>query len=102
MNDPDETLSAIDAARTGDAVADEMPDWAKQLKNAMEQAANELNDALTKSGHILTAQAAMGWAFQGEFDNAHQEIAKLPREQAELLSMAARWLADAADQAAST
>ena len=81
-------------------MADDMPDWAKQLQDAVEQAGRELSDAFTKSGHILTAQAAMGWAFQGEFDKARKEIAKLPAEQAGILSMAARWLADCADQSA--
>lgn len=79
-------------------MADDMPDWAKQLQHAMEQAANELNDALTKSGHILTAQAAMGWAFQGEFDKARQEIAKLPPNQRDILAMAARAVAALAEE----
>ena len=83
-------------------MADEMPDWAKQLQDALEQAGREFSDVFNRAGHILIAQAAMGWAFQGEFDKAHAELAKLPREQAEILSMAARWLADSADQAAST
>jgi hypothetical protein len=78
-------------------VADDMPDWAKQLQNAMEQAASDLNDALTKSGHILTAQAAMGWAFQGEFDKARKEIAKLPPNQRDILAMAARALGQLAE-----
>ena len=77
-------------------MADDMPDWAKQLQDAVEHATREIGAVVEKSGHILTAQAAMGWAFQGEFDRARTEIAKLPREQAEILSMAARWLADAA------
>lgn len=80
-------------------MADEMPDWAKQLQEAAENAAREIGAAVEKSGHILTAQAAMGWAFQGEFDKARAEIAKLPREQAEILAMAAHWLADTADRA---
>ena len=81
---------------------DDLPAWAKQLQDVVEQAGREIGDALAKSGHILTAQAAMGWAFQGEFDKAQAEVAKLPQSQAEILSMAARWLADSADQAAST
>lgn len=82
-------------------MADDMPDWAKQLQNAAEHAAREIGAAVEKSGFILTAQAAMGWAFQGEFDKARAEIAKLPREQAMILSMAARCLADSADQSIS-
>lgn len=79
-----------------------MPDWAKQLQEAAEHAAREIGAAVEKSGFILTAQAAMGWAFQGEFDKARAEIAKLPPERAVILSMAARWLADNADHHAST
>jgi ABC-type transporter Mla subunit MlaD len=78
----------------------EAPDWAKQLQDALEQAGQEIGAALTRAGHILTAQGAMGWTFQGEFDKARTEIAKLPRDQIELLSMAARALADLADEEA--
>ncbi|MFG2001713.1 hypothetical protein ACGFNU_21435 [Spirillospora sp. NPDC048911] len=81
-------------------MADDLPDWAKQLQDALEQAGRELGDAFTKAGHILGAQAAMGWAFQGEFDHARTEIAKLPRPQIEILSMAARALATLAEEEA--
>lgn len=82
---------------------DDNPEWAKDLQRALEQAGREIGDAFARAGFILIAQAAMGWTFQGEFDNARAEIAKLPREQKELLSMAARALADIADeQAAAT
>ncbi|GAA3958048.1 hypothetical protein GCM10023085_45670 [Actinomadura viridis] len=75
---------------------DETPDWAKQLQEALEG----VTDAFARAGPILTAQGAMGWAYQGEFDKAHAEIAKLPRKQIEILSMSARALAEMADQEA--
>lgn len=81
---------------------DDTPEWARDLQHALEQAGREISDALTRAGFIMTAQAAMGWTFQGEFDKARSEIAKLPREQIELLSMAARALADVADEEAAT
>lgn len=81
-------------------MAEETPDWAKQLQDALAQAGKELEGAFTKASHTLTAQAAMGWAFQGEFDKARTEIAKLPRQQVEMLSMAARYLAGLADEEA--
>lgn len=79
-------------------MADDMPDWAKQLQDAVEQAGRELSDAFTKGGHILTAQAAMGWAFQGEFDKARTEIAKLPPNQRDILAMAARALGQMSEE----
>lgn len=79
-------------------MADDMPDWAKQLQNAMEHATREIGAAVEKSGHILTAQAAMGWAFQGEFDKARAEMEKLPPNQRDILAMAARALAQLAEE----
>lgn len=70
--------------------------WAEQLQDALEHAGQEIGAALNKAGYILTAQAAMGWTFQGDFDKARAEIARLPREQAEILAMAARALAELA------
>lgn len=81
---------------------EETPEWAKDLQRALEQAGREIGDAFARAGFIMTAQAAMGWTFQGEFDNARAEIAKLPRAQIELLSMAARALADIADEEATS
>ncbi|MEV4672710.1 hypothetical protein AB0K34_13730 [Actinomadura sp. NPDC049382] len=79
-------------------MADDMPDWAKQLQEAAEHAAREIGAAVEKSGFILTAQAAMGWAFQGEFDKARAEIEKLPSNQRDIIAMAARALAQLAEE----
>ena len=79
---------------------DELPDWAHRLHDALEQAGKEIGDAFAKASYILGAQAAMGWTFQGEFDKARDEIAKLPRDQIEILSMAARALSDLAAEEA--
>jgi len=74
------------------------PDWARQLEAALEQAGQELGNALTRVGHIFTAQGAMGSVITGDFDKARQLIAGLPPEQVDILGMAARALAELADE----
>jgi hypothetical protein len=83
-------------------MSDNAPDWAEQLQAALEQAGQEIGAAFTRAGHIMAAQGVMGWMFQGEFGKARKEIAKLPPEQVGLLAMAARALADMADEDAAT
>lgn len=72
----------------------DLPGWARQLQ----QAAAGFNESLARAGHIMTAQAAMGWMVQGEFDKAREQIAKLPPEQRDILAMAARALADLTEE----
>lgn len=76
------------------------PEWARQLEAALEQAGQELGNAFTRMAHIFTAQGAMGYAVQGEFDKAREQIASLPPEQVDILGMAARALAELADEEA--
>jgi hypothetical protein len=71
----------------------ETPDWAKDLVNALEG----IGPALERVGHIFTAQGAMGYMVQGEFDKARDQLKKLPPEQLDILSMAARALAELAE-----
>lgn len=72
----------------------EQPEWAKQLA----EAGKNLIDGLNKVGHQLTAQAALGWVLQGNEAKAREQLASLPAEYVKLVSIAARALADLADE----
>lgn len=74
----------------------EQPEWLKALSDAV----GEFGKAMEKTGHILTAQGAMGWMVQGELEKAREALAGLPVEQLQAVSVAAAALASLADEVA--
>lgn len=72
------------------------PDWAKQLEAAI----NEFGNVFTRIGHNLTTTTALGLVLLGEFDQAREQLAKLPPAQVDIAGMAARALAVLADEEA--
>jgi len=75
-------------------VTADQPQWAKDLRAAAEKAA----EALSHTGHVFTAQAAMGWMFRGDLEAARRAVAKLPADKLAELSAAAAALAALADE----
>lgn len=63
-----------------------------------EAIAHQLGEALGQMTHILGAQAAMGWAYRGDLDQARGALAVMGPEQLRELSTAAAALASLADE----
>lgn len=72
----------------------EQPEWAKQLA----EAGKHFVEGLNKVGHQLNTQAALGWVLQGNEAKAREQLASLPGEYVKFASIAARALADLADE----
>jgi hypothetical protein len=76
--------------------ADEQPDWAQGLKDALA----EFGKAIETSGHIMAAQGAMGWMMRGEWAKARVALSDLPDERLREVSVTAAALSSLADEMA--
>lgn len=74
------------------------PQWARDLHRATEQ----LQEGLAQAGSVLSAQAAMGWAYRGDLDATRKALIPMGPEQLRELSAAASLLAALADEELST
>lgn len=74
------------------------PQWARDLHRATEQ----LQEGLAQAGSVLSAQAAMGWAYRGDLDQTRTALKSMQPEQLRELSAAATMLAGLADEELST
>ncbi|MFI7449562.1 helix-turn-helix domain-containing protein [Nonomuraea sp. NPDC049714] len=75
-------------------LGDEPPQWARDLQ----ETAASLQHNITRAGHILAAQGAMGWAYRGDLDQLQHALAAMGAEQLRELSAAATLLASVADE----
>lgn len=66
----------------------------------MGEAAKKFADGMQHTGHILTAQSAMGWAYRGNLAEARRVLEKLPVDKLTELSAAAAALSSLADEVA--
>lgn len=69
------------------------PDFSK-----LNEALQKLGQGLNKVGHGLTAQAALGRIMDGNEAKARELLGQLPVDVVKLVSIAARALADLADE----
>lgn len=76
--------------------ADEQPEWVRNFTNAL----GEFGKAVEQTGHILTAQTALGQMMRSDLEQARTTLAKLPVEQLPAVSVAAAALASLADEVA--
>lgn len=74
----------------------QQPEWLKQLTEAITGFGKELE----KVGPILIAQGAFGWMMRGDIEAARADLAKLPVEQLQAVSLAASALTSLADEVA--
>jgi hypothetical protein len=73
-----------------------MEDWKMELERVF----HEFVDALEKAGHVASAQAAMGWMFQGDLQKARDVLSDLPMEQLRAISVTASALSSLSDEIA--
>lgn len=76
--------------------ADEQPEWVRNLTNAL----GEFGKAMEQTGHILTAQTALGQMMRSDMEQARTTLAKLPSGQLQAVSVAASALSSLADEVA--
>lgn len=75
----------------------------EELRKAGENLAAALEKfsaGMEHTGHILTAQAAMGWIYRGDLAAARRSLRKLPPEKLAEVSTAAAALSSLADEVA--
>jgi len=59
---------------------------------------DKVGKAFQQAGHVLTAQAAMGWVMRGDLDAARNTLRGLPPEMLHEVSAAAAALTSLADE----
>lgn len=77
--------------------------WRKATENfgaAMGEATKKFSEAMQHTGHILTAQGAMGWVYRGDLASARRALEKLPADKLAEVSAAAAALSSLADEVA--
>jgi hypothetical protein len=79
---------------------DELRKGMENLAAAMGEAAKKFSDGMQHTGHIMTAQGAMGWVYRGDLEKARAVLEKLPADKLAELSMAAAALSSLADEVA--
>lgn len=78
-------------------------DRRKAMENftaALGDAAKKFSEGTQHTGHILTAQGAMGWVYRGDLEKARQVLQKLPADKLAEVSAAAAALSSLADEVA--
>lgn len=70
------------------------PEWQRQFVENMRKA----GEALGHAQHVLSAQAAMGWAYRGDLAAARTALTGMSPDQLRELSAAASMLAAIADE----
>lgn len=79
---------------------DELRKAGENFATAMGDAAKKFSEGMQHTGHILTAQGAMGWAYRGDLEKARQVLQKLPADKLAEVSAAAAALSSLADEVA--
>ncbi|ANZ35217.1 hypothetical protein BBK82_03165 [Lentzea guizhouensis] len=80
--------------------SDEQRKAGEDFAAALGEAAKKLQQGLENTGHILTAQGAMGWVYRGDLPKARQALGKLPVDKLAELSAVAAALSSLADEVA--
>ncbi|MFI6793650.1 hypothetical protein ACIBG4_40600 [Nonomuraea sp. NPDC050383] len=73
-------------------------EWQQQVRNGLERASRQLNEALEQTGRILAAQGAMGWALRGDLEATRTALYGMSPDRLREMSAAAAMLAALADE----
>jgi len=79
---------------------DELRRAGENFATAMGEAAEKIREGMEHTGHILTAQGAMGWVYRGDLEKARTMLEKLPADKLAEVSAAAAALSSLADEVA--